>query len=238
MNAEIERYRPYLDLSPDEALARAKSAGAEEKKLLEKLGGPGWGPLNVYFRLTSQELAALRAGQELKFSAEPRPGEQTLPADLARGVLEDLGRIRLARRDGHVGGARPDDPDGMPPTAVPEARAEVSLTLNQSELGQFTLGGGSGLRIAGRRHEEMRGDGPYAVGMSPAVVQPDNSAVNAPLAADPALRRRISIEPESHCGEPAARAADGPSQSKIQNPKSKTRRLNPKPKTQNPKSER
>ena len=71
LEREIERYRPYLDLSPDEALARSRSAPAEEKHLLERLAGYGWGPIQIYFRLSSQELAALRAGQELTFSAEP-----------------------------------------------------------------------------------------------------------------------------------------------------------------------
>src|SRR6202030_4270395 len=104
-------------------------------------------PVQIACRLTPQDLASLRAGQELKLSVEPRPDEQALPADLARSVLQSLRRIHLARRDGHLIDAGPDDPDGMPLTAVPEARAEVTLTLNQSELGRFTLGGGSGMRI-------------------------------------------------------------------------------------------
>src|SRR5206468_5021418 len=36
LEQEIERYRPYLDLSPDEALERAKTAPPEQKKLLER----------------------------------------------------------------------------------------------------------------------------------------------------------------------------------------------------------
>src|SRR5712692_8677715 len=44
LEREIERYRPYLDLSPEEALARAQSALPEEKPLLETLGKKGWGP--------------------------------------------------------------------------------------------------------------------------------------------------------------------------------------------------
>src|SRR5436190_6394721 len=42
LEREVERYRPYLSLSPDEALAKAKSAPAGEKPLLEKLSGGGW----------------------------------------------------------------------------------------------------------------------------------------------------------------------------------------------------
>jgi RNA polymerase sigma-70 factor, ECF subfamily len=51
---EIERYRPFLSLSPDEALARARSAPPEEKALLERFAGRGWGAIQMYFRLTPQ----------------------------------------------------------------------------------------------------------------------------------------------------------------------------------------
>src|SRR5213078_4130045 len=62
LDQEMERYRAYRHLSPDEALARAKTAPAEEKKRLESLSGPGWGPIQMYFRLSAEEQAALRAG--------------------------------------------------------------------------------------------------------------------------------------------------------------------------------
>src|SRR5205814_3729156 len=50
LQREIDRYWPYLSLSPDEALARAKTAAPEEKKLLETYAGWGWGPLQLYAR--------------------------------------------------------------------------------------------------------------------------------------------------------------------------------------------
>src|SRR5437588_168387 len=80
LEREIERYRPYLALAPDEAQARAERAAPEEKKLLEKLAAKGWGPIHMYFRLSPRDLADLRAGQRPKFSAEPEAGEQQLPA--------------------------------------------------------------------------------------------------------------------------------------------------------------
>src|SRR5207248_1453940 len=73
LQQEIERYRPYLSLSPDEVLARARTAPPAEKKLLENLGGGGprsglgWGVIQMYFRLSPRELADLRSGQELSF---------------------------------------------------------------------------------------------------------------------------------------------------------------------------
>src|SRR5439155_19786761 len=63
LEREIDRYRPYLGLSPDEALARAKNAPPEEKKLLEQFADLGWGPIQMYFRLAPNDLAAIRAGQ-------------------------------------------------------------------------------------------------------------------------------------------------------------------------------
>src|SRR5262249_43524022 len=91
LDREIERYRPFLDLSPDEALARSRTTGfaggaptPAQKKILENLGGMGWGPVQIYFRLSRSDLEALRAGQSVRFSQEPTSGEQPLPANVAR----------------------------------------------------------------------------------------------------------------------------------------------------------
>jgi anti-sigma factor RsiW len=213
LDREMEGYQPYLALSPDEAQARARTAAPETKKLLEALAGPGWGPIHMYFRLSPQELAALRAGGTITFSADPKPGEQPLPPDVARTVLQSL-REGLAAANMYAmateAGAGPHQvqstlrvsPGGGPPSPDdPDAQAQVSLSLSRSELGRFTLGGLSGVVTSGGMM--MRGAGPYAVGTSPAATQPDNSAVNAQLATDPALRRRISVQPKPHCWEPA-----------------------------------
>jgi hypothetical protein len=218
---EMQRYRPYLDLSPEETLARAKTAPPEEKKLLERLAGQGWGPVQMYFRLSPRELAALRSGQHLLFTTGPRPalivqhagiwsdepdlGEPQLPPDVARGVLQRWRQERLARRDDSYARTDATDPNGLPLTAVPEARATVSLHLTQSELGQFTIDGNSGffipssLRPTGVQMMSSRSDGPYAVGISPSVLRPDNSSANARLARDPAMRARISLQPQPSC---------------------------------------
>src|SRR5205809_6229989 len=39
VDREMQRYRPYLELSPDEALAHARTAPPEEKELLQRMGG-------------------------------------------------------------------------------------------------------------------------------------------------------------------------------------------------------
>src|SRR5262249_51246886 len=45
LDREMERFRPYLSLTPDEALARSKTAPPAEKRLLDKLAGYSWGPI-------------------------------------------------------------------------------------------------------------------------------------------------------------------------------------------------
>jgi RNA polymerase sigma-70 factor (ECF subfamily) len=203
LEREIEKYRPYLDLSPDEVLARAQTAPPAEKKVLEGLGGghPGlglaWGITQMYFRLTPQQLAALRAGEELRFSQEPTSGEVPLPPDVARGVLQSLRTWRLLKtRDGYAG-AEPDDPRGVSLTAIPEARALVNIKLSHSELGQFGLEGLVG--YYGPKVYSRSDDGPYAVGVSPRILEAENAVLNAKFARDPALRRRVSVQPQPSC---------------------------------------
>jgi Putative zinc-finger len=199
LDREIERYRTYLDLSPDEALARARTAAPADKQLLENLAGYESGAIRMYYRLSPAQLAAFRAGQKLTFSQEPKPGEQPLPPDVARAVLQSLRDWRVTREEN--GFSLETDPknasEGLPPAAVPEARATVILWLDHSELGQFTLAGGSGLPDHGGK--AITRDG-LAVGTSPTVRDPKNAAAHAHLAGDPALRARVTVLPLSSCG--------------------------------------
>src|SRR5207245_11731261 len=97
LDQELQRYRPYLGLSPDEALARSKTAPAAEKKLLESLAGYGWGPIQLYFRLSRDEQAELLAKGELRFAsgdlrsfANIPLGDRPMPPEIGRGVLQSL----------------------------------------------------------------------------------------------------------------------------------------------------
>src|SRR5205814_1559959 len=139
-------FRPFRDLSPDEALARAKTAAPEDRKLLEKYAGPPWGLIQMYFRLSPAEMTALRAGKELWYSQKPKEDQQPLPAGLARGILQSQRERRLIIRDGKywIYFAR-EHPDGLLLASVPEARATLMLSLLQSELGRFTLTGSPGV---------------------------------------------------------------------------------------------
>jgi hypothetical protein len=197
LERELEQRRPYLQLSPDEILTRARNAPPGEKEHLELLASHGWGPAQMYFRLSPQEQAALRAGQELAFSAAPRPGEQLLPADLAQGIRESLRNDRIRIRDGKAEYGNPQSlPDGLPPTAVPEAQPRVTLRLSQKELGQFQLWGESGLITLGAG---LGRASPLATATNPVGHSPQNGVANARLARDPSLRPRITVKPRPSC---------------------------------------
>jgi RNA polymerase sigma-70 factor (ECF subfamily) len=207
LEREIERYRPYLGLSPDEALARSKTAPPAEKKLLEAYAGWGWGPIQMYFRLSHGDLEALRAGQSLMVSAEPEPGHRTLPQDLARGVLQSLREWRLIKEDqGFRCTSDPTHPEGLVLTTVPEVRAWIKLEMPQRELGQRALRGLSGFFThtnLPRNARILTGEGAeeiLVVGRSPATVKPGNSTTNVRLAHDPALQARVSVETPPSCG--------------------------------------
>jgi hypothetical protein len=204
LDREIDRYRPYLSLTPDEALARARTASPGEKPLLEKLSSWGWGSIQMYFRLSRNDLEALRTGQALRFSAQPKPGERPLPPDVARGVFQAFREWRvITSGDGfEFGPTSIVGAGGVPISSLPEARALVTVTLEQSELGQFTLGGQSAVFTTGERAKNIQsyvGQPSYAVGRSPAALKPQNAAVNARLAGDPGLRLRVTVRPQPFC---------------------------------------
>jgi hypothetical protein len=202
LDREMKRYRKYLDLSPDEALARAKAAGPEEKKLLEKYAGGGWGLIQMWFRLSPGEMTALRAGKKLKYSQQPKEDRQPLPPDLARGILQSQRDQRLIVQEGkyRLVSAR-DHPDGLLLTAAPGARAMVMLRMPQSELGRFTLTGGPGSFISDDSpipggFELFGSAGDLAVGESPSTLDPKNAVANAPRARDPAPQVRVTVRPQ------------------------------------------
>jgi RNA polymerase sigma-70 factor (ECF subfamily) len=204
LEQELERFRPYLSLSPDQILARSRTAPPAEKLLLEKIGGSetrsalGWGPIQIYFRLSPQEKMALLAGEKLYFSEGPRPGERPLPSDVARGVMQGWREERaLKAGDGHRM-TNADEPGSIPISDVPGLRASVSVSLDQTELGQYGLNGLSGF-YGPDPMNRRDASGPYAIGRSPRVMQPDNARANARLAKDPALLSQISIQPRHVC---------------------------------------
>jgi RNA polymerase sigma-70 factor (ECF subfamily) len=205
---EMDRYRPYLELSPEEALTRSKSASAGEKKLLEQFAIDGWAAIQMYFRLSPQQSATIRTGQWLIFVPDPKPGELPLPSDLERGILQCQPYRRLIRReDGGFDGRGPtrgidwsgskdDSPNSLPLTAFPEIHARVCVTMPERELGQYAYEGSPGFSMPGGWNWGPQG--PWAVGRSSSFLEPNNAAVNARLARDPTLRPRVCVQPPAH----------------------------------------
>jgi hypothetical protein len=198
LDEEMQRYRAYLSITPDEARALAKSADPGEKPLLEALAGAGWGPIHMYFRLPPRDFARLRAGETLTFGAELEAGAQPLPADIARGVLASLGEYRVRMKDGQPRGIdRAENvPEGQPLTSAPGLRSGVSLALDVRQLGECALKGAAVLSssyTSGAYWEKV------AIGISPAVRSAGNRNANAALAKDHALRPRVTVEPKPSC---------------------------------------
>jgi hypothetical protein len=215
VNQEMEAYRRYLGLSPDELLARTREgapAPPGEKRVPPQMAGTGWGPMQMYFRLSPADLAALRAGQKLTFSAEPGPGELLLPPELAKGVLQSNRNHRVVRHGEELEvGPVAQLPDGLPLASVPEAKPIVTLQMDASELGQLTLRGASGFGIEtpGRKMGLLGDSGPLAVGLSASVSAPKNRETNAKLARDATLRPRISVTPQPSCRSVPPADAEG-----------------------------
>jgi hypothetical protein len=135
-------------------------------------------------------------------------GEQPLPEEVARGVLQSHRGIRLRRDESRVSFTKQDDPEGSPPAAFPELRAVVTVTLSQSELGQFTLDGQSGFYNS-PNSGTINGDGPYAVGRASTPLGSDGRRPHAGQPRDAALRRLVSLRPHSSCERTRA-AGSGP----------------------------
>jgi hypothetical protein len=207
MDKEMGRYKKYGHLSPEQAKALAENASGEERKVLETLAGPAGAAVHLYGGLSLRELSALQSGQALTFGPEPGAGEQPLSPELAGRILQGLNGLRLVR-DGTTGQprfVRPGDPapaNALPPASVPEAHASAVLQIDRSELGQLSLWGGFGVTLlapGGERRGRFNSGTTLAVGVSPSVRTPANAAVNAGLAHEAALTKRVTIVPEPSC---------------------------------------
>src|SRR5207248_6057238 len=94
--------------------------------------------------------------------------------------------------------------------------AWLGMAWEQSEPREYRLTGNSGFR---QIPDSLLEGGIQTIsgGRSPKVLQPNNEAVNARFAGDPALRRRLSVQPQSSgCPAPAPGASpDGSSPPKV-----------------------
>jgi hypothetical protein len=204
MDQEMERFRKYLGMSPDELRSKAETASPEDKQLLEKLAGEGWAAAQIYSQLSPDQMNALRSGEALNFGAWPRDNQTPVPPGLEQGVLSSLNdaRIKFDEQGLPSTGSREEFPDGVPPSQVPQSKPIARLKLEQNELGRVALVGGAGFTISdpsGKRTNTSIYDSPLAVSESPSIKSPKNAQLHAKLATDPVLQKRVTIRPEASC---------------------------------------
>jgi hypothetical protein len=209
LDRTMQEFRTYLDLSPEEVRRKMSSASPEEKKRLETLAGVGWGLVQIYHRLSPQEIAALRSGRTLTYAGTPGADEQSLPEEIASQVPQSLSHRRIVlSEDGVEWGDAKSHPHGVPPAAVPGLKPSLTLQLVQDEPGQLALTGGAwlaldrpsgGFRLGSNLGRPPETAAALALGVSPSTRRPDNGAANARLARDPALRKRVSLKPRHVC---------------------------------------
>jgi hypothetical protein len=210
LDEQMQRYRKYLALSPDEAKAAAGNASPEDKEILDNLGGAGWGAAQLYFNLSPDQQAALRSGQNLQFGGPE--GTQQMPGDLRSGILQSQrGPKVVTGPDGSRDISRDPNAQGAPISSQPDAQAVGSLSMTMGDLGQIQLTGATGFTLpagpGGNGMEMSMSGAGMAVGISPSVRDPKNEKANAALAKDPELKPVVSIAPISSYN---LDATDGP----------------------------
>jgi hypothetical protein len=201
MDQQLQALRPYRGLTPEELRAKAEAATSPElKKQLQLLAGLGWGPFQLYFRLSPDEMATLRSGNSLRFSSQPGPNDRPLPDDFRLTVLGAFSNYRIWQKGASHGfgpeSSVPAGADQYEPKAYPEAGATVALSISRSELGQIQLMGSSGFSAGGGG---MSAPALLATAVSPSVASPENARANAGLAHDPAMQPLVSWRPGSSC---------------------------------------
>jgi hypothetical protein len=207
LDKEMEKYRKFMDLTPEQARAMAETADPADKHALEQLGGAGWGAAHLYFGLSGDQMAALRGGGQVEFSTSPDSGQAEIPGSMRGSVLRSIPNAHVYQQsDGQrglvMGGDPPPGTTSVSPADIPDARATASLRLNSNELGQFELEGGSGFSLSdgnGSNRNNMAAmmADTLATGVSPSVRTPENAKANKDLARDPTLAGPVqsSLDP-------------------------------------------
>src|SRR5205823_5538159 len=133
------RYQPYVEQSVDQLLARFDRAQGKEKELLHdlvKMGG--WGPAQLYFRLSPADRSVLMSGSALRYSMDDSNPDRRLPAEWRIALLKSTGLAYFPTGTIIQPKAAPDKPS-TPIDRIPGAQPTVMLSLDRSEAGEFSL---------------------------------------------------------------------------------------------------
>lgn len=221
LDREMERYRPYLKLSVEEAMARAESAPPEEKRLLQRVADPERGAIQLYFQLSSRQRAALLAGQVLRFDTTGSGGRLALPAEATRGTWEGLWRYRATQdKEQYRIRTGAGSENGRPLASLPEGRLMTALRVDAGEVGQLRLSSSTGFFLGTPRdmmiqwQEALSAFNTYltntsigsqganaglvrssnlVVGQNTGSEEPSNAAVNARHAGEPGMQRAVTL---------------------------------------------
>jgi hypothetical protein len=194
----MDSYKSQLSLSPDEARSQLEGMpNGPAKDRLKKLGGIGWGPMQLYQGLSSDERDTLLKGGRLNFGDTPGT------------IQESMGKTILDALRGHafIQGDSPSDrgvsfygdrdtdsarnEKGKAPGELPDAAPFASLELSRSELGEFNLMGSSGFNLGGMGASSTV---ELAKGISPSAASPENAKANATKKNEPAFQKTIALD--------------------------------------------
>jgi hypothetical protein len=189
LDAEMAKYRPYLDMS----FAQLEKASEESRKnyllLFDLMHNAGWGGMQLYHRLTPAERAALVAGQELVFRPDAPNPDRRLPAEWQRPLLLSMGGSVWVN-------SQPTEIKDVPGIKINQVRCR----LNRSELGQVSLGVRTTAVWAERSGQALTfSDKELATSRSPSTDNPDNAIANAALRDRPPFNQVVSLRPEPSC---------------------------------------
>lgn len=211
LDREMERAKNYLNLSPEEIRQLAETASPDDKKFLESLAGPGYGPAKLYHSLSPDQLNALRNGETLRFGPSQTglpngpasvvgagaPGTMPLPPELSTSIMQAISPMARVSGDGNIFmGQNAKGRPGVPPGEFPGAQARAQLSLYASELGQMQLMGASGFEVgsADNISSALMGTN-LATGMSPSAKNPKNADANSGMANKPGMGNKVSLTP-------------------------------------------
>jgi hypothetical protein len=196
LDAEMEKYRPYLDLNAEQLRQRLQQVERGDKQRVFTVGDHGWGGIQLYRRLTAAERAALVAGQDLIYGPDMPNPDRRIPEGWQQRILE------LSSSSVLVGGRR------LAPKDVPGIEvSRLFLSLRRSEMGRLTLKSSETLTYSDHGRTYMFYPRVLATGRSPSVANPENAALNQALKGKPPFDQVVTLAVQPSCPHFAANAA-------------------------------
>jgi hypothetical protein len=193
LDKEMDAFKKYLDMSPEQARIAAENAKGEDKERLDKLGGFGWGGAQLYHGLGGEDKDALFAGNTLSFGAgnEDSAGRPLSP-ELQSGILNAMQGYAFVTPEGSVtvqgdrNSPKAKNQSGVSPSAVPGVTGFAQMSMGRSELGEYQIQGVSGFQAGGAAASSSV---VLATGISPSAASPDNAKANKAKKNDPKLQK-------------------------------------------------